>query len=189
MTDFVDLDVRPILRAGGEPFAKIMETVRALAPGQGLRLFATFKPTPLLRVLGSQGFSGEAKELDGGDWQVDFTPAAGATDTGAGGGTSSPSPTPAGAPETPAGLAGDTWPAPAREMDNRPLDPPEPMVRILATTEEMAGGEVLCALLNREPVFLLPELARRGHAWRGAFDADGRTYRLLVRIGAAGMSS
>ena len=73
-TTFVDVDVRPILRAGGEPFEKIMEAVSALQPGQGLRLFATFKPTPLLHVLGSKGFTHEAKELDGGEWEVLFSP-------------------------------------------------------------------------------------------------------------------
>lgn len=177
MTEFVDLDVRPILREGGEPFAQIMQAVKSLAPGQGLRLFATFKPTPLLRVLGSQGFSGEAKEIGGGDWQVEFTP------TGTAGNPALAAVTPS-AP--PAAASADQWPAPVKELDNRELDPPEPMVRILAATEEMAAGEVLCALLNREPVFLFPELAKRGHAWRGAFDADGRTFRVLVRIGAGG---
>jgi uncharacterized protein (DUF2249 family) len=55
MTTYVDLDVRPVLRNGGEPFEEIMKTVNNLQPGQGLRLFATFKPTPLLQVLGSKG--------------------------------------------------------------------------------------------------------------------------------------
>src|SRR5579883_2804842 len=73
-TTFVDLDVRPVLRAGGEPFQEIMQTVAALAPGQGLRLFATFKPVPLFGVLGSKGFSYEARELENGDWEVLFRP-------------------------------------------------------------------------------------------------------------------
>ncbi len=170
MTDFVDLDVRPILRSGGEPFAKIMEAVQGLAPGQGLRLFATFKPTPLLHVLGSQGFTHEAKEIGGGEWQVEFTPASGAASAAPGARATTP--------------ASDTWPTPVREMDNRDLDPPEPMVRILAATESMAKGEVLAALLCREPIFLFPELAKRGHGWRGGFEPDGKTYRVLVRIGA-----
>jgi hypothetical protein len=59
------------------------------------------------------------------------------------------------------------------------------MVRILAATEAMQTGDLLCALLCREPVFLLPELAKRGHAWRGGFEPDGKTYRILVRIGVA----
>jgi uncharacterized protein (DUF2249 family) len=169
---FVDLDVRPILRAGGEPFQKIVETVATLAPGQGLRLFATFKPVPLFSVLGSKGFSHEDRELEDGDWEVLFRPTPSAS---------------AAAPEpstTPAPSA-ESWPEPVRHLDNRELDPPEPMVRILAATETMKEGEVLLALLCREPIFLLPELAKRGHAWRGGFEPDGQTYKILVRVGAA----
>jgi uncharacterized protein (DUF2249 family) len=169
-TTFVDVDVRPILRSGGEPFQQIMEAVAALTPGQGLRLFATFKPTPLLSVLGSKGFSYEATELEGGDWEVLFRRADNAA--------------PGLAPAT---AAADTseWPDAVQELDNRELDPPEPMVRILSATEALKDGEVLSALLCREPIFLLPELAKRGHAWRGAFEPDGKTYKILVRIGAA----
>jgi uncharacterized protein (DUF2249 family) len=169
-TTFVDLDVRPILRAGGEPFQQIMEAVTGLSPGQGLRLFATFKPAPLFAVLGSKGFSYEATELDGGDWEVLFRPTQAASGT-----------------EPPAAVSiadSSNWPAPLQELDNRALDPPEPMVRILAATEAMKDGEVLSALLCREPVFLLPELAKRGHAWRGGFESDGKTYKILVRVGA-----
>ena len=168
---FVDVDVRPILRAGGEPFEQIMKAVSVLRPGEGLRLFATFKPTPLLHVLGSKGFTHEAKELPGGEWEVLFSP-------------SDALPTNAAVIGNGA-LDESVWPAPARHMDNRELDPPEPMARILAATEAMAPGEVLSALLCREPIFLLPELAKRGHSWRGGFEADGTTYKVLVRVGVA----
>jgi TusA-related sulfurtransferase len=55
------------------------------------------------------------------------------------------------------------------------------MVRALAALEELLPGEVLSVLLRREPVFLFPELSKRGHDWLGKFQADGKTYRLLVR--------
>ncbi|MGD9843953.1 MAG: DUF2249 domain-containing protein [Variibacter sp.] len=168
---FVDVDVRSILRAGGEPFDKIMEAVNALKPGEGLRLLATFKPVPLLHVLGSKGFTHEVKELDGGDWEVLFSP--------------SGNPPANAAPPGAAAIDKSIWPDPARHLDNRDLDPPEPMVRILATLEAMAPGEVLSALLCREPIFLFPELAKRGHSWRGDFEKDGATYKVLVRVGAA----
>lgn len=168
--NFVDLDVRPILRAGGEPFGAIMEAIAGLGPDQGLRLYATFKPAPLFHVLGSKGFAHTERELDGGEWEVLFQR------TGA--------PAEAEAPATPAPDT-DAWPDPAAHMDNRDLDPPEPMVRILAALETMQQGQVLSALLCREPLFLLPELAKRGHAWRGGFEADGTTYRIAIRIGAA----
>lgn len=175
MTSFVELDVRPILRNGGEPFGEIMGAITQLQPGQGLKLLATFKPTPLFSVLGSKGFSHEAREIGNGDWEVLFRP--GEEDS-----ASAPSVT---APPQNAA----EWPAPAQHLDNRDLDPPEPMVRILAATEELKKGEVLSALLCREPIFLLPELAKRGHAWRGGFEDDGKVYKILVRIGAADMAA
>jgi hypothetical protein len=49
----------------------------------------------------------------------------------------------------------------------------------------MRPGEVLSALLCREPLFLIPELRERGHEWRGVLEPDGTSYRLLVRAGAA----
>ena len=174
-TAFVELDVRPILRNGGEPFEKIMEAVNGLQQGQGLRLFATFRPTPLLHVLGSKGYTHQATELDGGEWEVLFTPSDAA---------------PASTSETAISPGdGSAWPDPVEEMDNRDLDPPEPMVRILAATESMRPGEVLSALLCREPVFLFPELAKRGHSWRGGFELDGSTYKVLVRIKGQGAVS
>lgn len=164
----LDLDVRPILRDGGEPFEQIMATINSLQPGQGLRLFATFKPTPLLHVFSSKGFTHDAKEIEGGDWEVVFRPAEAAVGE--------------------AGHVAETrddtaWPEPARHLDHRDLDPPEPMTRTLAAIETMSPGHVLSVLLCREPVFLLPELAKRGHHWRGGFEPDGGAYRLLVRIG------
>jgi uncharacterized protein (DUF2249 family) len=75
-TSFAELDVRPILRGGGEPFEAIMTAIAGLAPGQGLRLLATFKPAPLFSVLGARGFTHEAREIDGGDWEVLFHPPA-----------------------------------------------------------------------------------------------------------------
>lgn len=168
MSKIVELDVRPMLRAGEEPFAQIMQTVASLGPGDGLRLLATFKPTPLLAVLESKGFAHDAKPLDGGEWEVTFRPSTAATDGAK------------------AVLPADNsvWPNATQHLDNRDLDPPEPMVRILAAIESMKQGEVLSALLCREPTFLLPELAKRGHRWRGAFEADGTTYKIYIKVGA-----
>jgi uncharacterized protein (DUF2249 family) len=168
MTTFVELDVRPILAAGGEPFGKIMETVAALGPDEGLRLLAPFRPVPLFQALGSKGFSYEDRAIGDGDWEVFFYRTGGAEYE-----------------EATKSEAEPEWPEPLMHLDNRDLDPPEPMVRILAATEAMQAGEVLSALLCREPIFLLPELEKRGHGWRGGFDGEGKTYRLLVRIGTA----
>lgn len=163
----LELDVRPILRHGGEPFGAIIGAVGRLAKGQRLKLYATFKPEPLFHVMASKGFSNEASPLEDGEWMVIFTPIVSE-------GVASAEPV-ADAPET--------WPDPARYLDCTELDPPEPMVRILATLETMANGDVLFALLGREPIFLFPELQARGHAWVGELDETGEAYRLTVRAG------
>lgn len=168
-TPYRELDVRPILRNGGEPFHAIMDAVQSLKPGEGLRLVATFKPEPLFRVMGKRGYAHEASEIEGGDWQVLFTPeAGGAADVAASSG---------------AAEAAAVWAEPIFHLDLTDLDPPEPMAKILARIELMEPGEVLFALLSREPVFLMPELEKRGHQWVGNYDETGEAYRMLVRIG------
>jgi uncharacterized protein (DUF2249 family) len=167
--DIVDLDVRPILASGSDPFAEIMAAVAALAPDQGLRIVAPFRPGPLLQVLASKGFSHKEQALTGGDWEVIFHRRTETAVVGTATATAAAKP--------------EAWPEPVRHLDNRDLDPPEPMVRILAAIEELSAGDVLSALLRREPTFLLPELAKRGHHWQGGFDPDGKTYRLLVHVG------
>lgn len=75
MTDptFSTLDVRDILKDGGEPFSAIMQAVDGLGPGQGLKLLATFKPVPLFAVMAGRGFDHSEREIGGGDWEVTFT--------------------------------------------------------------------------------------------------------------------
>jgi uncharacterized protein (DUF2249 family) len=165
-----EFDVRPILKSGGEPFQAIMEAVNGLRPGQALRLLAPFRPQPLFKVMEGRGFSHEAQEIHGGDWEVLFTPKA------------------AGAPvEVSAGADNpDSWPDPVENLDLTELDPPEPMVRILAAVERLQSGEVLFALLSREPIFLFPELSKRGHQWAGNFDETRTTFRIFIRVGDKG---
>jgi len=169
MTEFIDVDVRPILRAGGEPFSIIMAALERLAPGEGLRLYAPFKPIPLFDVMASRGFAHREAELEGGEWEIHFMRDDGSVEVAE--------------PVFAASSEGD-WPEPAVHLDNRDLDPPEPMVRILAALERLAPGQTLFALLSREPVFLFRELTKRGHQWRGAFTSQKDSYRLTVRVRA-----
>lgn len=69
---FVTLDVREDLRRGQEPFPRIMATVRALGPDEGLELYATFEPRPLYAVMAELGFDASAEQLPNGDWRVRF---------------------------------------------------------------------------------------------------------------------
>ena len=165
-----EFDVRPILRSGGEPFQAIMEAVNGLRPAQALRLLAPFRPQPLFKVMEGRGFSYQAQEIQDGDWEILFTPKA----AGASVEVSADADNPA------------SWPDPVENLDLTELDPPEPMVRILAAAERLQPGEVLFALLSREPIFLFPELSNRGHQWAGNFDETRTTFRIFVRIGDKG---
>lgn len=67
------VDARPILAAGGEPFAQIMDAAGKVGEGEVLVVYAPFEPVPLEGVLGEQGFAHVADQLDNGDWRVTFT--------------------------------------------------------------------------------------------------------------------
>lgn len=166
MADFFDLDVRPTLIAGGEPFGEIMAAIDKLSPGQGLRLVASFKPVPLFAVLGNKGFDHSEREIGDGDWEVLFTPSGAAA-----------------GPEAPPAVAADGsgWPAPADTFDFRDLPPPEPMQKVIALIEEAAAGAVVSAILCRKPPILIPELEALGHEWHGDFEEDNESYRIFIR--------
>ncbi len=158
MNDIVELDVRPILEAGGEPFGEIMTAIAALGPHQQLRLLVNFKPVPLFQVLQQQGFEYEAIQDETGDWHVTFSRSS--TD--------------------PASVTDIDWSVPATVLDLRELEPPEPMKRVLEVLETLEDGAVLRAVLLREPLFLFPELAKRGHIWKGSSNGSN-SYVLEVR--------
>ena len=64
-------------------------------------------------------------------------------------------------------------------LDNRGLQPPEPMVRILAEVGRLDPGDELVALMDREPLLLYPELERRGLSWE--FEEKPEWFVLTVR--------
>lgn len=166
MVEPLTLDVREELRRGGEPLSRILQAVTELGPGQALRLLATFEPLPLYAVLGRKGFGHSAKRLGEGDWEVTFTPEAVPTRQSGAARTSSD-----------ASVAG--WPKPTAYLDNRGLEPPAPLVRILGALERLGAGEVLEALNERDPVFLYPELQARGAAIHTDKMSGG--VRILIR--------
>jgi hypothetical protein len=69
---FKRLDVRPLLAKGVEPFPEVRRRVDALAAGDGLLVVAPFLPSPLIELLGSQGFESKVERGQGSDWLVYF---------------------------------------------------------------------------------------------------------------------
>lgn len=143
----VDVDVREDLRAGREPFRRIMDAGRQLPEGGVLRVRAIFEPAPLYAVLGKQGFAHFTEALAPDDWRVWFY-----RDSGA--------PAPTGEQRAVDG-AGDELVL----LDVRGLEPPEPMVRTLEALSTLPRGKTLVQLNERVPQFLLPKLEERGFVY------------------------
>lgn len=68
----ITLDVRDDIRAGREPFARIMDAVGRLRDGEQLRILAPFEPRPLISLLCRQGFASVMKAVEDG-YEVIFT--------------------------------------------------------------------------------------------------------------------
>jgi len=139
--DTVLLDVRQTLGSGQDPFQQIMETLATLKPGQGLAVRAPFEPRPLFGVLASKGFQGRGIRLADDDWVVEFLP----------GQPSASIPAKTLAP-----------PPDSKALDVRGLEPPEPLVRILAACQSLAEGETLLVIHERRPELLYPRLEGLG---------------------------
>jgi uncharacterized protein (DUF2249 family) len=159
----VSLDVRDQIRRGEEPFARIMSAVKALAADQALVLRAPFEPLPLYKVLAARGFAHWTERQAPDDWVVSFYREARAT--GAPATTTAPA-----APET------------TLQLDVRGLEPPEPMVRILARLDGLGPGQTLEVLHDRRPLFLYPQLDDRGFRHETDEPAPGLV-RIVIRRG------
>lgn len=67
----VEVDARPTLRAGGEPFSEILAAAQRTPEGGVLLVRAIFDPIPLYAVLGNRGFREHwAERLSVDDWAV-----------------------------------------------------------------------------------------------------------------------
>jgi uncharacterized protein DUF2249 len=72
LSQFKRLDVRPLLQRGAEPLPEILKRVQHLKPEEGLIIVAPFLPSPLIELLGSQGFAAKVEQGKRGSWIVYF---------------------------------------------------------------------------------------------------------------------
>lgn len=70
--ELVTVDVREDIRAGREPFQRIMAAVSSLREGQALELINVFEPVPLYEVMRQRGFAHRTERTPDGDWRVIF---------------------------------------------------------------------------------------------------------------------
>lgn len=143
----VILDVRDQVRAGEEPFQRIMQTVMSLRDDQVLKLYNIFEPVPLYGVMTQRGFAHWTERRGPQDWCITFYRASAETERPAAPSTAS----------RPAEPVGD-----AIVVDARGLEPPQPMAKILENLPRIAAGGKILAMTDRRPMLLYPKLEERG---------------------------
>lgn len=72
LSQFKRFDVRDLIRKGIEPFPEVRKRVDTLKPDEGLIVVAPFLPSPLIELLGGEGFKSKVERGDGADWIVYF---------------------------------------------------------------------------------------------------------------------
>jgi hypothetical protein len=72
VTKFKRFDVHPLLKRGAELLPEILARVQALKTDEGLIIVAPLLPSPLLELLGSQGFASKVEHGAAGKWIVYF---------------------------------------------------------------------------------------------------------------------
>lgn len=145
-----EVDARPIMARGEEPFRAIMTAARLVPVGSVLRLHTGFEPLPLYDALAKQGFVHHAAHIDREHWQVEFLREQGPVEVL----TRSSS------------ASGLDWNAPAAAevtIDVSDLVPPEPMIRILEALETLPDEGRLLVHHVRRPIHLYDRLDELGY--------------------------
>jgi Uncharacterized conserved protein (DUF2249) len=72
LNQFKRFDVRNLIRSGVEPLPEVRKRVDALKPNEGLVIIAPFLPSPLIELLGGEGFESKVERGQAADWIVYF---------------------------------------------------------------------------------------------------------------------
>lgn len=64
-------------------------------------------------------------------------------------------------------------------LDNRGLEPPQPMMRTLAALEDLDRGQTLVIINDRRPMFLFEQLDERGYLYLTEQQEDG-SYKVTI---------
>ena len=154
-SNIVELDVRPILAGGVDPFDEIMKTLKSMNDDQTLLIINTFEPIPILNILKKRGYEYETERPEPG---VVYTYLR----------KTEKEPATKEVTETKAGETEDfktietRFTGKMKEIDVRDLEMPMPMVTVLEELEKLSDGEALYVHHKRLPQYLLPELENRG---------------------------
>ncbi len=170
----VELDVRPILAGGVDPFKAIMEKLKTMNDDETLRIVNTFEPIPLLNILKKKGYVYETERPEAGvvHTYLEKSDMASAETEGES------------IPETELTyeFALEKYAGKMKEIDVRDLEMPMPMVTILKELEFLDEEEALFVNHKKLPQYLLPELKDRGYKWVSKEMGEGDLKLIIFKL-------
>jgi len=152
-----ELDVRPILEGGIDPFEVIMAKLKSMDKKHTLKIINTFEPIPLLNILKKKGYQYHTERPGPGEVhtyleKTDDVPEETIKEA-----------------EPVINLTYDSvlekYAGKMKEIDVRDLEMPMPMVTILEELEHLNPQTALFVHHKRLPQYLLPELKDRSYNW------------------------
>lgn len=144
----LQLDVRPIIDSGKDPFLEIMSAIKQLKDDNVFHLINSFEPVPLYSVLGNKGYK-HWTEKGENVFNVFFFKNDKSEDI----------------PEQNNKTKENSEYNFEKmiELDVRELVPPEPMIKILENLSKVDNKTVMVVHHHREPLMLYPKLEERGY--------------------------
>lgn len=182
----IKLDVRPSLAANEDPLKVIMNAVKGLRTDECLKIINTFEPVPLIELLAERGFSYHTERY-GPDLVITWF---GKTDEGDETrildiwGKQNEKPEDAVGPEEVKAFSTVLLAYTAekiRYLDVRQLEMPLPMLRIMEQINNLAKDELLYVYHKKLPLFLLPEMEKKGLSYTFNKKSDTELDLLIFR--------
>ncbi len=166
----VELDVRPILDGGTDPFEAIMAKLKTMDESHTLKIINTFEPIPLLNILKKKGYAYETERPENGIVHTYLEKSDEEENA---------SPTTEKEVEMNFEMAEKKFEGKMTEVDVRDLEMPMPMVTILEEIEKIESGGALYVHHKKLPQYLIPEMEDRGYKWVSN-EVDEANIKLII---------
>lgn len=172
LKQIIELDVRPVIEAGNDPFKMISAKIKSLKPGQVLKLTNSFEPVPLIDLLSKQGFESYVDVVNEECVVTYFNKIAGSKISEEEICSANP---------VEFDNAVDRFGGKLFYIDVRTMEMPLPMLTILDSLDNLPVGNALFVYHRRIPVFLIPELRERKFDYSIKEVSDTEVHLLIFR--------
>ena len=135
ISEVVQLDVRPTIAAGADPFKEIMAAIKNMSDTKTLQIINVFEPTPLIGILKGKGYKSWTDKIGEEEYHTYFTKESDSSHQE----IVADMPIAAGSFDEKLSSFGENL----KEIDVRLLEMPEPMVNILSELETLPDNHVL----------------------------------------------